>query len=167
MVADPLPRTRQGSPEHRERQRQAAREAWARKKEQEAAEALSPTRVPDVLRDLAKRGGFQVSTKPLTKSESEDARDELIVGVQWFCDVLDTWISYSNARHVRTQIWAIDEKDAAKLVDKILATGKVSGHVAAAVRLGLAGVEWKDVIMIVGPRFLGTADFYRKNGFGF
>lgn len=155
MIAEPPPKRKGGRPK--------------KKVEPEPipeVNILPPTNVVmGKLREIAAKAGISgVSSKPMGEREANERRNEVITALQLTADLIDFTLSHSNRAHRAIIIWALDDDDAGKIADKLLATARLSGAVAYGIRLGAAGADWVEIVKIIGPRMLATFDFYAKSG---
>lgn len=80
----------------------------------------------------------------------------------------DDVITQTNRKHTRCDVWSgpygLDDEDFDKLADAMLNRARLNGAAAQVVR-GVANI-WQDfqILIILGPKFWATFQFYRGNG---
>lgn len=106
--------------------------------------------------------------KPLTDGEVNKLRPIVREALVWMAENADDAISQTNRRHTRAEIWSgaygLDDEDFDKLTEAMLNRARLNAAAAQVVR-GVANI-WQDfqILLILGPKFWSTLQFYRANG---
>lgn len=127
-----------------------------------SVEANTPSRRGRRAKDA---GAPQKASKPLTASEANDLKAQLVDLLAQGLEDSDKLISHTNADKAEAAIWStIDDREIEILADAWIDWGKSSVQGARIVKLVVS--QWKkyQVAIILGPRFMETINFYAEHG---